>query len=166
MKKTLATLALLMFAAGAYSGTNKDTGEVCQGSTCNGGTGGAGQPVSVVVGNEVSVAGGGGGSDHKGTYDKYTPSAAAPSIDPTVPCAIPVTAGIGVPGLSASGGTAYIDEGCELRELIRIGLTSGNAVAEDKAAQLLNRQLDEALAESEEAVASGPASDAWPLPVY
>lgn len=93
------------------------------------------------------TVGGSGAADLGDTYKKYTPPGNAPSIDPTVPCAIPVALGIGVPGLSASGGSAYVDEGCNLRELIRIGLTSGVPTAKAKAATLLNRQLDEALEE-------------------
>jgi hypothetical protein len=182
MNKTLLAVALVALMGGAYAGTDKDTGEVCQGSTCNGGGGGGAGGSSEATGIGVGVgigyansrsravnntqvnvnagsAGGGGG-----TYRvKNVPTAVAPSIDPTAPCAIPVSGGGSGVGFGVSFGSAYVDEGCEMRELIRIGLTSGNAVAEDKAAQLLNRQLDEALAESDEAVASGPVSEssAW-----
>ena len=175
-------LALALACSTALAGTNKDTGEVCQGSDCSGG-GDSGAVPSVVSTNSnvnqaigVGVGVGVSSSDSAavssasgaatvnayvssggGDYKDYTPSVSAPRIDPTVPCAIPVSVGVGVPGFAASGGTAYVDTGCEQRELIRIGLTSGNVQAEAKAAALLNRQLDAALAANEEsaAVASG-----------
>lgn len=103
------------------------------------------------------------GVHYSGGYtvrQKNVPAVSAPSIDPTAPCAIPLSGGGSGVGFGVSFGSAYIDEGCEQRELIRIGLTSGNTKAADKAAKLLNRQLDEALGEDEEdeAVASGPSS--------
>jgi len=95
--------------------------------------------------------------DYSNTYEDYTPSVAAPSMGVSAPCYVPVSVGVGIPGVVASGGTAYEDEACTRRELIRIGLQSGEANAMGKAAALLNRELDAALAENEESetVASG-----------
>lgn len=174
MNKTIVALALTALMGGAMASPGNDG---CVGNCPQGGGGGSAsalaratarasasqlQSQALISRQANSQTFSYTESDRGNTYEDYTPNAVAPSIDPTVPCAIPVSMGVGVPGLAASGGTAYIDEGCEQRELIRIGLTSGNAAAEGKAAQLLNRQLDEALAErapeSDETVASWSSS--------
>lgn len=95
------------------------------------------------------------GVHYSGEYTvKSAPPAVAPGIDPTVPCAIPLTgAGSGI-GFGFSVGTAYIDKGCELREEIRLGL-SGDSVSQALANQLMQARLR---AHLEEADASDPAT--------
>lgn len=98
---------------------------------------------------------------YSGKYEvKTNPSMGLGGISPTAPCAIPVEGSYSGVGVGIGIGTAYVDKGCERRELIRMGLQSGNVEANGKAAALLNRDLDAALAEheSDEAVASGPSS--------
>ena len=102
---------------------------------------------------------------YSGKYKVETnPSMGLGGISPTAPCAIPLEGTYSGVGIGVGLGTAYVDKGCERRELIRMGLQSGNVEANGKAAALLNRDLDAALAESDEAVASGPSSserDVW-----
>ncbi|MCB9020174.1 MAG: hypothetical protein H6546_07580 [Chitinophagales bacterium] len=86
------------------------------------------------------------GVHYSGEYSvKNVPDAVAPSIDPTAPCAIPLTgAGSGV-GFSLGLGTAYVDVGCEMREVVRLGLMSGNAAVNAKANEVLSTELDKYL---------------------
>ena len=102
---------------------------------------------------------------YSGKYKVETnPSMGLGGISPTAPCAIPLEGTYSGVGIGVGLGTAYVDEGCERRELIRMGLQSGNVEANGKAAALLNRDLDDALAESDEAVASESSSserDVW-----
>lgn len=98
-----------------------------------------------------------------------TPSMGLGGISPTVPCAIPVEGTYSGVGIGVGIGTAYVEDGCVRDRLIKSGLTSGNPDAVRKAAQLLNHDLDAALAKiaprkSEEPVASGVTSserDVW-----
>lgn len=101
--------------------------------------------------------------DYSNTYEEYATAAYAPSINATVPCAIPVTGGLQLPGVGGlSGGSAYVDEGCELRETVRLGLT-GDAQSRDMANAVLQQQLagyiqvesDDAPAASESASRDG-----------
>jgi len=212
MRTILSISIALALAGSAAAGTNKGTGEVCQGSDCSPGAAPVDVTVtaspsvsqsnrqsnaqsvrvgpqstrvtvggqSVEVGDQRTYVGGQrattgdqdqnvsqsvtvsnpGRVEYSGSYRvKNVPSAMAPSIDPTVPCAVPVSgAGSGV-GFGFSVGSAYIDKGCEQRELIRLGLTSGNPAAEDKAAALLNQELDNALRASESP--QEPAESVW-----
>ena len=53
-------------------------------------------------------------------------------------------AGSGV-GFSLGLGTAYVDVGCEMREVVRLGLMSGNAAVNAKANEVLSTELDKYL---------------------
>lgn len=167
MKKTAIVLALALALGGAaMAGTDKDTGEVCQGSTCNsggaGGQGGTGIGVGIGVGVAKASARASAtqSNSQSMTYNEaYTPNAYAPTIGATVPCLVPISGGVGVPGASVSLGSGVIDTGCEQREVVRLGLSSSDAAVKAKANRVLENQLDAILAEDEEkpAVAPGPA---------
>lgn len=88
--------------------------------------------------------------DYSDTYEDYTPSAYAPSINSTTPCLVAVTGGVGVPGLSVSGGSGVIDQGCEDREVIRLGLASSSKRTQDLANRLLQARLTDVLVRDEQ----------------
>jgi len=80
--------------------------------------------------------------DYSNMYEDYAAPGYAPSINATVPCAIPVTGGLTLPGVGGlSGGSAYVDEECEVREAVRLGLSSNDAATQDLANQLLRAKL-------------------------
>lgn len=84
----------------------------------------------------------------------YTvPDAIAPSVQPTVPCAIPVNAAGSLVGGALSFGTAYIDTDCNLREDIRLGL-SGDSVSRNLANQVIQVRLRGHLDDAADEVAS------------
>lgn len=87
---------------------------------------------------------------YSGGYEvKNVPNAIAADISPTVPCAVPLTgAGSGV-GFGVSLGTAYIDEKCELRETVRLGLR-GDAESKRMANMVIRGQLQGYLDEQRE----------------
>ena len=89
-------------------------------------------------------------SDRSDTYEDYTPSAYAPSINATVPCLVPISSGVGVPGFSGALGTGVVDTGCEQREIVRIALESEDPAVREKADLVLHYQLNEVLATLQE----------------
>ncbi len=89
--------------------------------------------------------------DYSDTYEDYTPNAYAPSVNTTVPCLVPITAGVGIPGVAVSGGSGVIDQGCEDREIIRLGLASGDTKTQRLANTALRVQLGDLLVRQEQA---------------
>jgi len=88
--------------------------------------------------------------DYSDTYKEYAAPAYAPSIDPTVPCAIPLTGGITVPGVGGlAGGSAYIDKGCEIREMVRLGM-QGDETSQRLANEVIQTELWNVLVEQSE----------------
>lgn len=86
------------------------------------------------------------GVHYSGGYEvENVPDAYAASIQPTTPCAIPLTgAGSGV-GFGISLGTAYVDRECEIRETVRLGLNSSDARVKRLANDVLISKLEEML---------------------
>lgn len=174
MKYNAILLAILLATGGAYAGTDKSTGEVCQGSTCN--SGGSGEPGGTGGQGGQGGAGGEGGAGgssvadsssyafsgatssansgsstvtyyeaegihYSGGYElENVPSMALGGIDPTVPCAVPIEGTYSGVGIGVGLGTAYIDENCEMREIIRLGL-SGDRSSKNLANRLLRKEL-------------------------
>lgn len=161
MNKMLAIAGLLLVTAGSFAGTNKDTGEVCQGSTCTGGDGEVTSTITGVTGTGVVAA-------YPDDIEiKNVPDLHAPSINPTVDCAIPyMGAGVGS-GWGLSLGSVYVDENCEMREMIRLGL-EGDAESNTLANKLIQMDLEDYIAKKtaakEEAKKEAETSDttwAW-----
>ena len=90
------------------------------------------------------------GMHYSGEYTvKTVPDAIAASIQPTAPCAIPLTgSGSGV-GFGLSLGSAYVDKGCEIREDIRLGM-SGDEESRRLANKVLHSRLKAHLNEGDE----------------
>lgn len=90
------------------------------------------------------------GMHYSGGYEvENVPNAIAADIQPTVPCAIPLTgAGSGV-GFGVSLGTAYIDKECEIRETVRLGF-HGDALSKNLANQVIQSKLLEYVEEADE----------------
>jgi len=89
--------------------------------------------------------------DYNDMYEDYVSAAYAPSVQPTVPCLVPINGGVVVPAVgSISAGSGAIDRGCEMRETIRIGLSSNdpstqsiaNAVLQNMLVDMLNEQTE------------------------
>jgi len=92
------------------------------------------------------------GVHYSGSYEakiRNTPDAVAASIQPSAPCAIPLTGAGSGPGVSISLGTAYVEKGCVLRETVRIGM-SGDAVSRNLANQVIQGKLLEYLEQEDE----------------
>jgi len=105
--------------------------------------------VSNKQGNEQSLQYNEAKQDYSDTYKDYTAPGYAPSINATVPCAIPVTGGLTLPAaVGISGGSAYVDENCELRETVRLGLR-GDATSKALANRVIQQKLLEYANESE-----------------
>lgn len=77
--------------------------------------------------------------------ERNTPDLGLSNVQPTIPCAIPVNAsGVGQ-AFGIGFGTAYIDKPCEERELIRLGLASGDSNTNRLANVVLQKRLAEIL---------------------
>lgn len=170
MKYLLLTIALL-FAGAGFAGTSFEDGDktdVCQGSTCDGGSAvpasaaySAAASASASLSTSASSSYSGAVSEStqgqdqaQGQSQSVTVNAAggggkrpvstayAPSVQPTAPCYVPVNAGASGVGFSASLGTAVHDKECTALETIRIGQASENQYVRDLAAELLARKLE------------------------
>lgn len=88
---------------------------------------------------------------YSGEYTVKTPvgTAVAPSIDPTAPCAIPLTGAGQNFSVGLSIGTAYVDKGCEMRETVRLGLM-GDEKSQNMANMVIRGQLQGYLDEQRE----------------
>ena len=76
------------------------------------------------------------------TYEDYVSAAYAPSVQPTVPCMLPINGGIVLPALgSLSAGSGTIDVECERREAVRIGLASRDPQTQQMANQVMQNML-------------------------
>jgi len=90
------------------------------------------------------------GMHYSGEYTvRQAPPATAPDIQPTVPCAIPLTGGGSGLDFGFSIGTAYIDKECEIRETVRLGM-HGDAVSKSLANQVIQGKLLEYVREEDE----------------
>lgn len=108
-----------------------------QSQTAMGGNSNASGGTSTVTNNiDYSSQG-----DYSSTYDEYTPSAVAPPVYTTAPCYVGISAGVGIPGFSGSVGGAIYDKECEVRETVRLGLSSGNPETTALANEVLQARL-------------------------
>jgi hypothetical protein len=77
--------------------------------------------------------------------ERNTPDLSLSNVQPTIPCAIPVNASGVATAFGLGFGTAYIDKACEERELIRLGLASGDSNTNSLANVVLQKRLAEIL---------------------
>ena len=76
------------------------------------------------------------------TYEDFVSAAYAPSVQPTVPCLLPMNGGIVLPAVgSLSAGSGTIDVECERRETARIGLGSADPQTRQMANTLMQNML-------------------------
>ncbi len=89
--------------------------------------------------------------DYNDMYEDYVSAAIAGNVQPTVPCLVPINAGVVVPAVgSISAGSGSIDRGCEMRETIRIGMSSGDTATQSMANAVLQNMLMDMLNEQAE----------------
>ena len=93
-------------------------------------------------------------SDRGDTYKRYAPSVTAPSIGTTVPCLVPISGGVSVPTTGISFGSGVIDEECEVREVIRLGLVSEDPDTKLLANTALQKRLIDIVEDDREELAT------------